>query len=288
MDALSAEVQSYLSRRFDEEGVPFADRPAYWKWARYYLDYCRRYEKPTKKLSSLQPFLDKLESKGQGITERQQAEATVRLMLGVGKGEAGKSDVSDKKGAISSKPLETITEVREVKLKPYSSESPKDMGSKKFPQGVGKPQIGCSWVAQFEALKGAICLRNYSKRTLSTYWTWVSKFQTFVRSKPAEELNVEDVKAFLTDLAVRHGVAGSTQNQAFNALLFFLKRVTPHTLRHTYASHLLMAGYDLPTIQRLLGHGDIRTTMIYVQTVPARTMKTARSPLDIESVKPKT
>jgi len=62
-----------------------------------------------------------------------------------------------------------------------------------------------------------------------------------------------------------------------------LKRVTPHTLRHTYASHLLMAGYDLPTIQRLLGHGDIKTTMIYVQTVPARTMKTARSPLDIES-----
>jgi len=91
MDALSPEVQSYLSRRFDEEGVPFADRPAYWKWSRYYLDFCRRVEKPTKKLSSLQPFLDKLESKGQGLVERQQAEATVRLMLGVDKNVPGKT-----------------------------------------------------------------------------------------------------------------------------------------------------------------------------------------------------
>jgi len=83
MDALSAEVQSYLNRRFDEEGVPFADRAAYWKWARYYLDFCKRNEKSPRLFSSLQPFLDKLESKGQGLVERQQAEATVRLMLPV-------------------------------------------------------------------------------------------------------------------------------------------------------------------------------------------------------------
>jgi len=39
MDALSAEVQSYLSRRFDEEGGTVSDRPTYWKWAWYYLDF---------------------------------------------------------------------------------------------------------------------------------------------------------------------------------------------------------------------------------------------------------
>jgi integrase len=59
------------------------------------------------------------------------------------------------------------------------------------------------------------------------------------------------------------------------------KRVTPHTFRHTFASHLLMAGYDLQTIQKLLGHGDVRTTMIYLQTVPDVTLKQARSPLDL-------
>ena len=58
------------------------------------------------------------------------------------------------------------------------------------------------------------------------------------------------------------------------------KRVSPHTFRHTYASHLLLADYDLQTIQRLLGHTDIKTTMIYLQTVPTLTLKHAKSPLD--------
>ena len=52
-----------------------------------------------------------------------------------------------------------------------------------------------------------------------------------------------------------------------------LKRVSPHTFRHTFASHLLLAGYDLQTIQRLLGHADIKTSMIYLQTVPTLTLK---------------
>ena len=53
-----------------------------------------------------------------------------------------------------------------------------------------------------------------------------------------------------------------------------------HSLRHAYASHLLFANYDLQTIQRLLGHSDIKTTMIYLQTVPSMTLKEAKSPLD--------
>jgi site-specific recombinase XerD len=59
-----------------------------------------------------------------------------------------------------------------------------------------------------------------------------------------------------------------------------LKRVSPHTFRHTFASHLLLAGYDLQTIQRLLGHTDVKTTMIYLQTVPSVTLKDVKSPLD--------
>jgi hypothetical protein len=45
-----------------------------------------------------------------------------------------------------------------------------------------------------------------------------------------------------------------------------------------YASHLLLANYDLQTIQRLLRHSDIKTTMIYLQTVPSVTVKEAKKP----------
>ena len=58
------------------------------------------------------------------------------------------------------------------------------------------------------------------------------------------------------------------------------KRATAHTFRHTYASHLLEANYDIRTIQELLGHSDVRTTMIYTHTVRSRTLKESKSPLD--------
>lgn len=58
------------------------------------------------------------------------------------------------------------------------------------------------------------------------------------------------------------------------------KRVTTHTLRHSFATHLLQANYDIRTIQTLLGHSDVRTTMIYTHCVPSRTLKELKSPLD--------
>jgi integron integrase len=84
---------------------------------------------------------------------------------------------------------------------------------------------GASWVRAFNGLENIIKLKHYSPKTLKSYSLWLSKFQAFTKSKPLDMLSDNDIKEFLTFLAVKKNVSASTQNQAFNALIFIFRHV---------------------------------------------------------------
>jgi integron integrase len=86
----------------------------------------------------------------------------------------------------------------------------------------------------------------------------------------------------LTGQRRRHHIAGTTLQRAVAAAARaagLVRRVTPRTLRHTFAMHLLRSGSDVRVVQELLGHRDLSTTMEYVRSGDGRSG--VRSPLDV-------
>jgi hypothetical protein len=67
-------------------------------------------------------------------------------------------------------------------------------------------------------------LKHYSLRTEPTYWDRMKRFILFHQKRHARQMGAPEVKVFLTGLAVERAVAASTQNQAFNALVFLYQR----------------------------------------------------------------
>ena len=161
------------------------------------------------------------------------------------------------------------------------------------------PQTGANWKPAFDALRDEIKVRHYSPKTLKSYTGWLRRFQAFAKSKPLETLSDTDLKDFLTFLAVKKNVAASTQNQAFNALLFFFRHVlkkepgeikdTVRAKRKPYAPVVLSRQEIDLVLQHLsqpygliVGHSDIQTTMIYTHVIKSMPAKEVKNPLDFE------
>jgi len=98
-------------------------------------------------------------------------------------------------------------------------------------------------------------LESFSKLTYGKY---------LFESNRGGKLTIATIQAILKSSAKKSGIK---------------KRVYPHLLRHSFATHLLEQGTDLRIIQKLLGHSDIKTTQFYTQVSQA-SIKNVRSPLD--------
>ncbi len=88
-----------------------------------------------------------------------------------------------------------------------------------------KEQQRVPWDDCYRKMKEEIRIRQYSPKTFRTYAGWMQQFQDFLGNKDPVMVNSDDARRFLTHLAVDRHVVATTQNQAFNSLLFLFRHV---------------------------------------------------------------
>ena len=120
-----------------------------------------------------------------------------------------------------------------------------------------------------DRLRVALRSRHYSRRTEQTYCHWVKRFCPFHNLRHPNDMAEPEIKAFLSHLAVKNAVPKAAM----------VKRATSHTFGPSFATQLLESGYDIRTVQELLGHKDVKTTMIYTHVLN-RGGKGVKSPVD--------
>jgi hypothetical protein len=162
-------------------------------------------------------FLDKLREKKQADWQIKQAAHAVSLYWDVQRALKARPTAST---------ADTLFKAAEA-AKPYRlpAELPKKQIAGKGKGSQIPPVAQTPWDRAISQLAAVIKTRHYSPKTLKSYSHWARKLQSFKKDREPLSLTSGDVKEFLTYLAVQCRVPASSQNQAFNALLFFFRHV---------------------------------------------------------------
>ncbi|MDP0492159.1 MAG: integron integrase [Verrucomicrobiota bacterium JB023] len=194
------------------------------KWCRYFIDFCLKTGRSPRESDSIAPFLAKLASKGQGAPEQAQARKAVLLLQEVLRGiPVGrvKSEVTETILGETGTNKSTVREGGSPEKVKYSGSA----ASGESARGGREGEEGVSWPRAYELLEERFATGQYARTTRTTYRSWIRGYEGFLREVGRGDVSSESAAAYLTYLAKERGLTASSQNQAFNALLFFFRKV---------------------------------------------------------------
>jgi integron integrase len=256
MQSIPDDILLHFDTLLVQKSVPSALHDDYRKWLRYYLDFSTKYRLPDEKSEKVRLFIKKMRSKGKIGKDLNHAAHALSLFFSLGA--RCKALVADAE-AVKGKDPSSVSVMEDEECTPQVSAVPADVSAAGSISGAVLSTSARSGMKYNEwwslertvspkwddvvinKLAGEIKARHYSRRTLKAYSDWSRKFQIYLKHKPPEDLSSVDVKSYLTYLAVTSKVSASTQNQAFNAILFLFR----HILKKDFGEHK-----DIPRAKR--------------------------------------
>ena len=198
-----------IDSKFDDvlsaRKVPSEQWNDYKKWVRFYLHFCEKYHHDPKDSQTLPQFIEKLASKNQSAAQQMQAQKSIECYLLVPIAEAPEQG-----------PIQSSI--------PPAPEFPLRLSGEVELTG-SRQKANAAWREVDAKLKNEIMLRHYSPKTLKSYLFYTQKFRGFMVNKDPSLLDTQDIKKYLTDMAINKRSSASSQNLAFNALLFLFRHV---------------------------------------------------------------